>query len=89
MVVGDLVLLTHRVRSTDYEIAGPVHEACRHVVDKPGQCRRPFLTACHLQGWHQLDSEFWAPYKYISAIQMFMVPAVHVHARLGAIMSEC
>ena len=50
MVVGDLVLLTHRVRSIDNEIAGPVHEACRHVVDKPGQCRWSFFTVCHLQG---------------------------------------
>jgi len=61
MVVGDLVLLTHRVRSTDYEIAGPVHEAFGCVVDKPGQCRRPIFTVCHLQGWNQLDSEFWVP----------------------------
>jgi len=32
---------------------------------------------------------FESPYKYISVLQLFMVPEVHVHARLGAIMTEC
>ena len=31
---------------------------------------------------------FESPYKYISALQLFMFPEVHVHARLGAITGE-
>ena len=67
------------------EIAGPVHDACGHVVDKSGQCRCSFFSVCDVQGLHQLQSEFRAPIsECISAVHLCIALVVHVHARLGA-----
>ena len=77
--------LAHRVWEPDKEIAGPVHAACGHVVDKPGQCWRSFTLSFTVQ--HQLKIKFWAPSKYpkksVSAVQLSAVLVAHIEVKSG------